>query len=102
MIAGFLLVEVRVRLVRYLQRRGVIAAEATGLAGADAFAASEPALSQIAAASVTGLPPAGPELRRRPVAIELRGRPGIVVTAPLCVAEMGFSLHAATRAGALV
>jgi len=93
------LVEVRVRLVRYFQRRGVIASEAANLE--DAFAASEPALSQIAAAAVTGLPPAGPELRRRPVAIELRGRPGIVVTAPLCVAEMGFSLHAATRAGAL-
>lgn len=75
------------RLVRYYQRLGVIAAEAATLE--DAFKESEPALSQIAAAAVTGLPPAGPELRRRPVAIELRGRPGVVVTAPLCVVEMG-------------
>lgn len=96
------LVEVRVRLVRYLQRRGVLKGEAEGLADTltkDAFAESPPVLSQIAAAAVTGLPPAGPELRRRPKEITLRGRPGVVVTAPLCVAEMGFTLHAATRVG---
>ena len=46
-------------------------------------AESEPVLSQITAAAVTGLPPAGPELRRRPKEITLRGRPGVVVTAPL-------------------
>ena len=45
------------------------------------------------------MPPAGPERRRRP-AIPLRGRPGVVVTAPLTVTEMGFSLHAATHASA--
>jgi hypothetical protein len=48
---------------------------------------------------VSGLPPAGPELRRRPP-IPLRGRPGVVITSPLVVAELGFSLHAATQAGA--
>ena len=30
----------------------------------------------------------------------LRGHPGVEITAPLSVTEMGFSLHAATRAGA--
>jgi hypothetical protein len=43
--------------------------------------------------------PAGPELRRRPQ-IPLRGRPGVVITSPLSVAELGFSLHAATHADA--
>ncbi|HEY6558359.1 MAG TPA: hypothetical protein VI072_13840 [Polyangiaceae bacterium] len=41
-----------------------------------------------------------PELRRRPVELALRGRPGVVINAPLSVAEHGFTLHAATRAGA--
>jgi len=43
--------------------------------------------------------PAGPERRSRPP-IPLRGHPGVAVTAPLTVTEMGFSLHAATHAGA--
>ena len=90
---GDVLQVVRVRLVRYLQRQGVLAADATGVEDGD-LAEREPVLSQIAAAAVMGLPPAGPELRRRPV--ELRGRPGVVETAPLCVTELGFSLHAAT------
>jgi hypothetical protein len=30
----------------------------------------------------------------------MRGHPGVEITAPLSVTEMGFSLHAATRAGA--
>jgi hypothetical protein len=65
----------------------------------DNFAIREPALAQLATAAVTGLPPAGPERRHR-AEITLRGRPGTVTTAPLCVAELGFSLHAATRAAA--
>jgi hypothetical protein len=36
--------------------------------------------------------------QRQPIA--LRGQPGIEVNAPLSVAEMGFSLHAATTASA--
>ena len=42
----------------------------------------------------------GPELRRRPEPVALRGHPGVEVTAPLSVTEFGFSLHAATHAGA--
>src|SRR5450432_1388616 len=60
----------------------------------------DPALAQLAAAAVSGLAPAGPELRRRPVEVAFDGRPGVVVSAPLSVREAGFSLHAATRAGA--
>ena len=66
----------------------------------DDLSEREPALAQLAQAAVFGLAPAGPELRRRPVELALRGRPGIVINAPLSVAEQGFSLHAATRAGA--
>src|SRR5450432_3634341 len=60
----------------------------------------DPALAQLAAAAVSGLAPAGPELRRRPVEVAFDGRPGVVISAPLSVREAGFSLHAATRAGA--
>ena len=59
-----------------------------------------PALSQLAAAAVSGLAPAGPELRRKPRELAFAGRPGVDIEAPLSVREAGFSLHAATRAGA--
>lgn len=50
----------------------------------------------------SGLRPrsAGPELRRKPRELAFAGRPGVVIEAPLSVREAGFSLHAATRAGA--
>jgi hypothetical protein len=99
---------IRVRILKYLQRRGVVVLrpllgvvesrhELTLLD--NDFADREPALAQLAAAAVTGLMPAGPDLRQRqPVA--LRGQPGVEVNAPLSVTEMGFFLHAATTAGA--
>jgi len=89
----------RVRVLRYLERRGFIEAGDELLVLDDDLATREPALALLAAAAVGGLPPAGPELRRRP-ALALRGRPGVEVTAPLCVAELGFSLHARTTASA--
>jgi hypothetical protein len=49
--------------------------------------------------AVAGLLPAGLDVRQRqPIA--LRGQPGVDVTGPLSVTEMGFSLHAATTASA--
>jgi hypothetical protein len=75
---------VRTWILGYLVRQGVVVAdpEASWIdAGPGAL---EPALAQLAAAAVSGLPPAGPELRRRPP-IPLRGRPGVVVTSPLAV-----------------
>ena len=99
---------IRVRILKYLERRGVMVLrpllgvvesrhELTLLD--DDFVEREPALAQLASAAVTGLVPAGPELRQRqPIA--LRGQPGVEVNATLSVAEMGFSLHAATTASA--
>ena len=57
---------------------------------------ARPPLAQLAAAAVSGLAPAGPEQRQRP-SIALRG---VEITGPLAAAELGFSLHAATRAHA--
>jgi hypothetical protein len=94
-----LLQVIRVRLVNFLLRRGVIEGRQELMLLNDDFAEREPALAQLAAAAVTGLLPAGPDMRQRqPIA--LRGQPGIEVNAPLSVAEMGFSLHAATTASA--
>ncbi|HEX4335825.1 MAG TPA: transposase zinc-binding domain-containing protein, partial [Polyangiaceae bacterium] len=86
----------------YLERGGVIVVDrdADVLRVDDDLAERDPALAQLAAAAVSGLAPAGPELRRRPVELVFEGRPGIVIAAPLSVREAGFSLHAATRAGA--
>ena len=117
---------IRVRIIKFLERKGVMVLrpllgvvesrhELTLLDDAeewwsfdhssasskdhDGFAEREPALAQLAAAAVTGLAPAGPEMRsRQPIA--LRGQPGVEVTASLSVTEMGFSLHAATTASA--
>mgnify|MGYP001145734370 CR=1 FL=1 len=94
-----LLQVIRVRVLNLLERRGVIEDRAGLTLLDDGFAEREPALAELAAAAVSGLLPAGPELRQRQ-AIALRGRLGVEVAAPLCVTELGFSLHAATRAGA--
>jgi hypothetical protein len=90
---------VRLRILRWLARRGVLD-DMGELAVADAeFAEREPALAALANASVSGLAPAGPERRER-APIALRGDVGVKVMAPLSVAELGFSLLAATVAGA--
>jgi hypothetical protein len=92
---------VRVLILRLLVRRGVVQGEPDLTVVDDDLAEREPALAQLASAAVLGQPPAGPALRRRnPIEIALRGRPGITVASPLSVRELGFSLHAATRAGA--
>ena len=92
----------RARILGYLQRQRVITVDpdADVLSVSDELAERDPALAQLAAAAVSGLAPAGPELRRRPVEVAFDGRPGVVISAPLSVREAGFSLHAATRAGA--
>ncbi len=89
---------VRARVVRRLVRLGVLAADDDATVVDDVEA--EPVLSQLAAAAVAGLPPAGPEVRRGRLPIMLRGKPGVTVTAPRCVEEQGFTLHANTCAGA--
>ncbi len=91
------------RILRYLERRGVITldsdADSDVLCVSEELAERDPALAQLAAAAVSGLAPAGPELRRKPRELAFAGRPGVVIDAPLSVREAGFSLHAATRAG---
>ena len=92
----------RARILGYLQRQRVITVDpdAEVLTVSEELAERDPALAQLAAAAVCGLAPSGPELRRRPVEVAFDGRPGVVISAPLSVREAGFSLHAATRAGA--
>ena len=78
------------RMAKYLRRRGLLeAADDEALDGMAALAAS-------AASGRT--PPAGPEWRRG--ALPRTGAP-LSFDKPLCVALDGFTLHAATRAGAL-
>ena len=90
---------IRVRILNFLERRGIIESRHELTLLDDDFVERVPALAQLASAAVSGLMPAGPELRQRqPIA--LRGQPGVDVNAPLSVTEMGFSLHAATTAGA--
>jgi hypothetical protein len=94
-----LLQVIRVRVLNFLERRGVIESRHELTLLDDDFAEREPALAQLASAAVSGLLPAGPELRQRPP-ITLRGQSGVEITAPLSVTELGFSLHAATTASA--
>ncbi len=118
----------RLRILRYLARRGVVrllpetlemdAWEAGRLRrprtivggngnpprvpmSDDELAERDPVLAQLAAAAVSGLPPAGPELRCRPV-VQLARTDGAGPTpmGALVVQELGFNLHAASIAGA--
>jgi len=92
----------RVRILRYLQRRALICVDPEAITINDELFERDPALAQLAAAAVSGLPPAGPALRAKgPVPLPLPNRPGLHIAAPLSVIDQGFSLHAATRAGAL-
>jgi hypothetical protein len=90
---------VRIRVLSYLARRGVIESSADLTSVDDEFAEREPALGALARASVSGLAPAGPERRARPPVV-LHGQPGVRLNSGLNVAELGFSLHAATVVGA--
>jgi hypothetical protein len=97
-----LLQVIRARLLRYLVRRHVVEDDGEGQTRflADDLQEREPALAQLAAAAVAGLPPAGSELRRKPLTIVLPASDGPKVVRPLCIEDGGFSLHAATRTGA--
>jgi hypothetical protein len=59
----------------YLKRQRVITVDpdADVLSVSDELAERDPALAQLAAAAVSSLAPAGPELRRRPVERVFRG-----------------------------
>ena len=79
-----LLSVIRSRLLRYLVRRRVVEGDAGGEPRflADDFGEREPALAQLAAAAVSGLPPAGPEVRRKPLTVVLPAATGPKVVRP--------------------
>ena len=90
-----LVTTVRIRLVRLLERRGVLdSADEPGLLPSDE-ADRDPVLAQLTAAAVSGVVPAGPERRQRP-ALRLLRPTGASVLGPLCASDSGFTLHAAT------
>jgi hypothetical protein len=65
----------RARILRHLGRRGVLRVGDDALFSVDdGLAERKPALAQLARAAVSGLAPAGPELRRRPVELTVEGR----------------------------
>jgi len=67
----------------------------------DELAERDPVLAQLAAAAVSGLPPAGPELRCRPAVQLARSEcAGPTPMGALVVQQLGFNLHAASIAGA--
>jgi len=92
----------RSRIIKFLARRGVVDVDDDLVTVTDDLAARDPALCALAAAAVSGLPPAGPA-RRKPMLLALPsggGRAGPTVKSPLCVDHGGFGLHAATKASA--
>jgi hypothetical protein len=90
----------KARVLKALDRRGVVRVSPEALEVDDSFAASDPVLAQLAVAAVAGLPPAGPaERKREPVVLAARGGPEIV--GDLVVQDCGFNLHAKTYAGAV-
>ncbi|HMI83253.1 MAG TPA: transposase [Polyangiaceae bacterium] len=84
------------RMARYLERRAMLESNDTDDAGGPG---GEEAYGQLAASAVSGqVPPAGPQWLRglRPL------QPSdLAYDKPLCASLDGFTLHAATRAGAL-
>jgi hypothetical protein len=90
----------KVRVLKALERRGVVRISPESLEVDDVLSARDPVLAQLAAAAVAGLAPAGPaERKRAPVLFPTGGEPEIV--GELVVQDCGFNVHAKTYAGAL-
>lgn len=86
----------RVRILSFLERRGVVERDSELRLTDDGFAEREPELAALATAAVTGNPPAGPEQRQRPaIVLPERGERSV---SGLSAREDGFSVHAATTA----
>jgi hypothetical protein len=92
-IAGVLDKAVR-RIVRHLSRRGLLGDSD----GANGEPEPEGHAGLCAAAASGASPPAGPELRRRLAAV---GSDSVRMGKALCASLQGFTLHAATRVGAM-
>jgi hypothetical protein len=85
------------RIVKLLRRRGLLG---DGERALEPEAEADEGLSSLAVSAVSGQsPPAGPEWRRRPLPALAHAPLGF--DKPLCASLDGFTLHAATRAGAL-
>ena len=85
---GDVLQVARVRILRYLARRGVVQMLPEALEIQDELVERDPVLAQLAAAAVSGLPPAGPELRcRAPVRLSCTESAGPVPMGELVVQE---------------
>src|SRR5450759_1557809 len=94
------------RILRFLQRRGVItlvAAPGDGEVSVvtdDALGEEDPLLARLLAAATAGCPPAGPANKRKPLRIVLDPDDRPIAKGTLCAQEHGFNLQAATRVAA--
>ncbi|MGC9986625.1 MAG: transposase zinc-binding domain-containing protein [Polyangia bacterium] len=101
------------RILRFLQRRGVITLVAAPGDGEVTVVTDEtigdkdpllarldPLLARLLAAATAGAPPAGPANKRKPIRIVLDPDAHPVAKGNLCGQHAGFNLHAATRVAA--
>ena len=94
------------RILRFLQRRGVITLQtAPGdgevtVVGDETMGEKDPLLARLLAAATAGAPPAGWANKRKPVRIVLDPDDRPVSKGTLCSQDHGFNLHAATRVAA--
>ena len=94
------------RILRFLQRRGVITlvtapgdGEVTVVTD-ETLGEKDPLLAKLLAAATAGMPPAGPANKRRPVRIVLDPNDQPIAKGKLCAQAHGFNLHGATRVAA--
>ena len=94
------------RIERFLERRGLLRDDDNHPTGDDADPDAAPTLAQghaalLASAASGTSPPAGPEFRRKPTPLGPLPSKALHFDKPLCASLDHFTLHAATRAGAL-
>jgi len=92
-----LLPVIRVRVVNWLVRRGIV--QGRDDLTLDAHDDVDPRLAQPSRAAVSGSIPAGPEIHQRPP-VSLRGQSESAVVSPACASSMSFTLHAAITVSA--
>ena len=94
------------RILRFLQRRGVITlvtapgdGEVTVVTD-ETIGEKDPLLARLLAAATAGAPPAGPAKQRKPIRIVLDPDAHPVAKGNLCGQHAGFNLHAQTKVAA--